>query len=370
MKHLGKWKTQGLITLVLVLFLLLMPFQDYTERTFLMDSMNYPEDLVGTMNTDGGILTIPAGLGSFTLDTGNHYFRHGTYEVTFNVSSSEAGNTVDVYDPLYVNEDNTTGKILASAEVPVDGGNIHLTFTIEDYAESIDFRVNCETPMTFESVYLLSQQGLYQDPYIYAGLVILASVLFFLYRRRHKVRPEPLFLLVFAALWASLPTCFAWLPSGHDMYFHYGRLFTLSEELGNTLLPVRFHAAMARGFGYCVPMMYSEFFLYPFALLIRLGLSPIGCWHLMVLTINLATAWVAYVSFAQLTRSRRIGLIAALLYTLSMYRLINLYTRAAIGEVLATLFLPLLLLGMYQLFLGNSRKWWIAVSSSPMSFPR
>lgn len=361
MKHLGKWKTQGLITLVLVLFLLLMPFQDYTERTFLMDSMNYPEDLVGTMNTDGGILTIPAGLGSFTLDTGNHYFRHGTYEVTFNVSSSEAGNTVDVYDPLYVNEDNTTGKILASAEVPVDGGNIHLTFTIEDYAESIDFRVNCETPMTFESVYLLSQRGLYQDPYIYAGLVILASVLFFLYRRRHKVRPEPLFLLVFAALWASLPTCFAWLPSGHDMYFHYGRLFTLSEELGNTLLPVRFHAAMARGFGYCVPMMYSEFFLYPFALLIRLGLSPIGCWHLMVLAINLATAWVAYVSFAQLTRSRRIGLIAALLYTLSMYRLINLYTRAAIGEVLATLFLPLLLLGMYQLFLGNSRKWWIAV---------
>ena len=40
MKHLGKWKTQGLITLILVLLLLLMPFQDYTERTFLMDSMN------------------------------------------------------------------------------------------------------------------------------------------------------------------------------------------------------------------------------------------------------------------------------------------------------------------------------------------
>lgn len=135
------------------------------------------------------------------LDTGSHYFRHGTYEVTFNVTSSEPGNTVDVYDPLYVNEDNTTGKILASAEVPVDGENIHLAFTIEDYAESIQFRVNCQTPMTFESVYLLSQRGLYQDPYIYAGLVVLASALFFLYRRKHKVRPEPLALLVFAALW-------------------------------------------------------------------------------------------------------------------------------------------------------------------------
>lgn len=60
MKHLGKWKTQGLITLILVLLLLLMPFQDYTERTFLMDSMNYPEDLIGTLNTDEGTIQVPA----------------------------------------------------------------------------------------------------------------------------------------------------------------------------------------------------------------------------------------------------------------------------------------------------------------------
>ena len=72
MKHLGKWKTQGLITLILVLLLLLMPFQDYTERTFLMDSMNYPEDLIGTLDTDEGTIQVPAGLGSFVLDTGSH----------------------------------------------------------------------------------------------------------------------------------------------------------------------------------------------------------------------------------------------------------------------------------------------------------
>ncbi len=361
MKRLEKWKMQGLITLLLVLFLLLMPFQDYTERTFLMDSMNYPEELIGTFGTDEGILTVPAGVGSFTLETGSHYFRQGTYEVTFNVTSSEAGNSVDVYDPNYLNADNTVGKVLASSEVPTDGRNIHLTFTIEDFAESIVFRVNSETPMTFESVYLLSQRGLYRDPYIYAGLVVLASVLFFFYRKKYKVRTEPLFLLLFAVLWSSLPTCFAWLSTGHDMYFHYGRIFNLAQDLAEGTFPVRFHSHMARGFGYCVPMMYSEFFLYPFALLIRLGLSPIGCWHLLVFMANLATAYVAYYSFSVLTRSRRIGLLTAILYTLSMYRLINLYTRAAFGEVLATIFLPLLLLGMYQLFLGNSRKWWIAV---------
>lgn len=52
---------------------------------------------------------------------------------------------------------------------------------------------------------------------------------------------------------------------------------------------------------------------------------------------------------------------AAFFYTLSAYRLINLYTRSAVGEVLATVFLPLLMLGMYQLFYGNYKKWLTAV---------
>ena len=37
------------------------------------------------------------------------------------------------------------------------------------------------------------------------------------------------------------------------------------------------------------------------------------------------------------------------------------YTRAAVGEVLAAIFLPLLLLGIYQLFYGDSRRWITAV---------
>ena len=361
MKYFSKIKGQCLITALLVLILLIMPFQDYTEQTFLSDTLEYPDDLAGTFHADGGVLDIPAGLGTFTLNTDSHYLKHGTYEVTFNVTSDTEGSSVDVFNPYYVNEDNTCGKVLASAPISTNGENIHVTFTVEDYVEAVQFRVNSVAPLTFDSIYLLSQRGLYKDPYIYAGLLLLASVLFLVYRRKHKVRPEPLLLLLFAALWTTLPMCFPWLPSGHDMYFHYGRLFNLSEGLGETLLPIRYHARMFRGFGYGAPMLYSEFFLYPFALLCRMGLSPIGCWHLMILTVNLATAAVSYYAFSHLCRSRRIGLIASFLYTMSMYRLINLYTRAALGEVLATIFLPLLVIGMYHLFLGNMKKWWIAV---------
>lgn len=51
---------------------------------------------------------------------------------------------------------------------------------------------------------------------------------------------------------------------------------------------------------------------------------------------------------------------AAFLYTLSIYRLIDLYTRAALGEGMAMIFLPLVMWGMYELFLGNEKKWYLA----------
>ena len=85
------------------------------------------------------------------------------------------------------------------------------------------------------------------------------------------------------------------------------------------------------------------------------GVSLVNCYKVFVFLLNAGTAAVAYVSFSGLLRSKRTGLLAALLYTLSVYRLIDLYTRAAAGEALAMVFLPLVLWGMYELFLGDRK---------------
>lgn len=361
MNFLRQYKGQILITLILFLAILIMPFQDYTERTFLPDEMNYPEESIGIVQSADGLMTVPDNAGSITLNSNRYYLKKGTYEVTFDVRSSAEGNTVEVCDPLYIHPDNTSGKTLSSAPIPATGEMIRLTFSIEDYLECIEFRIHTESAAEFASIYLMSQRNLYLDPYIYAGLLLLASALLFIYRTHRKVRPEVLVLLAFAAIWSCLPLCFTWLPKGHDLFFHYGRLFSLSKELSQGIFPVRIHSGMYRGFSYMCPVFYPEFFLYPFALFGVLGMSPIGCYKLLLICINFAAAGLSYYSFSRLFRSRKHGLAAAFLYTLSMYRFVNLYTRAAIGESLASLFLPLLLLGMYQLFLGDSRRWLTAV---------
>lgn len=352
---------QLLLTLFLFLAILVMPFQNYMERDFTSADMNYPEESIGVVGTDGGLLSVPDGAGNLMLNSNDFYFKAGTYQVVFFVSSPSAGNTVEIYDPLYLNEDNTSGRVLAEAEVIPGEESVSVTFTTEEYLSCIQFRVQTDSALTFTGIHLQSDPGLYNDPYICAGLVLLGSALLFLYRSRRKIRPEILLLLSFAAVWSSLPLCFPWLLKGHDMYFHYGRLFNLSRDLFSESFPVRIHPGIFKGFGYMGPVFYAETFLYPFALLIRMGMSPLGCYKLLFLCVNFATAGVSYYAFSRLCRSRRLGVITSFFYMLASYRLLNLYTRAALGEVLAAIFLPLLILGMYQLFYGDSRRWITAV---------
>lgn len=352
---------QLLLTLFLFLAILAMPFQDYMEREFSAKDMNYPEDSIGIVSEEGGVLTVPDGAGHIILNSNNLYFKKGTYQVVFFVTSPAEGNTVEIYDSLYLNPDNTSGRILAQADVPAGQESVALTFTVEDYISCVQFRVQTDSALTFTGISMLSQRGLYNDPYICAGLLLLGSGLLLVYRSRRKIRPEILLVLSFAAIWTSLPLCFPWLQMGHDLYFHYGRLFNLSRDLFSGDFPVRIHPYLFKGFGYMSPTFYAETFLYPFALLIRMGMSPIGCYQLLLLCVNFVTAGVSYYAFSRLCRSRRLGLITSFFYMLASYRLINLYTRAALGEVLAAIFLPLLILGMYQLFYGDSSRWITAV---------
>lgn len=91
---------QLLLTLFLFLAILVMPFQNYMERDFTSADMNYPEESIGVVGTDGGLLSVPDGAGNLMLNSNDFYFKAGTYQVVFFVSSPSAGNTVEVYDPL------------------------------------------------------------------------------------------------------------------------------------------------------------------------------------------------------------------------------------------------------------------------------
>lgn len=172
----------------------------------------------------------------------------------------------------------------------------------------------------------------------------------------HARRRDAL-VLVFAAGFASMPLLWDGVYHGHDLLFHLNRIEGIASGLRAGQFPVRIHASTLLGYGYAAPEFYPEMFLYFPAVLRNLGVSLAASVRVFEMTINLVTAFVCYVSTRLLFKSRRVALGTSVLYTLCVYRLVNLYTRATIGESLAMIFFPLLILAMVEVLTRDERRW-------------
>lgn len=141
-----------------------------------------------------------------------------------------------------------------------------------------------------------------------------------------------------------------YLMAGHDLPFHLMRIEGLYHGLAQGIFPVKIHPVWARDYGYAVGIFYGDLFLYIPALLRLLGFSVQTALKLFVAFINLGTVLSAYFCFRKLFSSKKAGLTGSALYTLSLYRLSDVYTRASLGEYSALMCLPLILCGFYLIY--------------------
>ena len=166
--------------------------------------------------------------------------------------------------------------------------------------------------------------------------------------RRRALR-LPLALLGITVL-ACLPLFSDHLYFGHDLRYHLQRITAMAAELSYGQFPVRIATTTLNGYGYINPLCYCELFLLLPALLYNAWLPLRTCYQVYVFAVTLAACGFSYLCFARISRSRRGGVLGAALYTLSVYRLVCVYFRAAVGEYTAMSFLPLVLLGVYEIY--------------------
>ena len=159
------------------------------------------------------------------------------------------------------------------------------------------------------------------------------------------------------AVLASIPVFVDYMILGADLSFHLLRIEGLADALRQGIFPARVEPMWLYGHGYANSLFYCDTFLLFPALLRLLGFSVQTSYHMFVAAVNLATAWIAYVSFRGCFRksqgertARLLGLFGSLLYTLAPYRIYNIYNRGAVGEYTAMMFLPLLCFGFYMIF--------------------
>ncbi len=143
---------------------------------------------------------------------------------------------------------------------------------------------------------------------------------------------------------------------GDDWGFHLLRVEGLISGLRDGQLPVRIQGNWLRGYGYAVSIFYSDLFLLIPALFRWIGFTVSTSYRLFLAVVNLATLAMAYQCFRRVFRSRSVGAASAILYVVSAYRIHNIYMRAALGETLAMVFLPLIFYGLYRIFSEDPKK--------------
>ncbi|MBR2942265.1 MAG: hypothetical protein IKB82_02595 [Clostridia bacterium] len=172
----------------------------------------------------------------------------------------------------------------------------------------------------------------------------------------HRRRRDALALL-FAAAFASMPAMMTVIFDGHDLFFHMNRIEGIAAALRCGQFPVRIHASTLLGYGYAASPYYPELFLYIPALLRNMGVSLMASVQVFMMLINLASALICHRSAKRILGDGGAALLASVLYTLSNYRLINVYARAAFGEALAMVFFPLLIEALVEVLTRDERRW-------------
>lgn len=230
------------------------------------------------------------------------------------------------------------------------------------------FWMNIDLNMTFRIYYngvgSVSFQSFSVEELPYAANVDLfftvlmlaaADVLIFLWMRRKDRPMQEQTKYVFASLMvismmASFPLMTGYAINGHDFYFHMTRIEGLKDGLLSGQFPVRINPLFYNGYGYANSVFYGELFLYLPAFLRMIGFTLNDSWLVLIGCVNLLTCFICYYSFNGMMKKPVVALVGTALYTLAPYRLVDIYLRAALGEFIAMTFLPLVLYGMYRIY--------------------
>lgn len=323
--------------------------KNYTVDEYLLSENATADDIaVSIDDTTGGE--------EIFLSTPPLSLKKGIYQIPVDYAADYPGSFVSVtsslgslemkcpdleLDPLY-----RTKTMVLDISRSVDDAVIRVSFSGEGYVHINNIGIH-ETSF------------LYKKNLFYALLLCLFLNIGCLFLRSDtRIRKIMLALSGIFAV-SCYPLYADFLTIGHDLPFHLLRIEAISQGLSQGTFPVKLHPLWANGYGYAVGVFYGDAFLYFPAFLRLLGFSIQDSYKFFVVFINLGTILLSYYSFRKMFSDEKTALLGCLAYTLAPYRLMDMYTRAAVGEYCAMMVFPLILCGFYLAFQDSGKEnWW------------
>ncbi|MBO6134098.1 MAG: hypothetical protein J6P05_07180, partial [Lachnospiraceae bacterium] len=144
--------------------------------------------------------------------------------------------------------------------------------------------------------------------------------------------------------------------NGDDVIYHLLRIDALKTGIEAGCPFLRINMLFFGGEGYASSLFYPDFLLYVPAALRVMGLGINASFHIFLGLCIIATFASVFFSIKYITGDRFPAVVGAIALTLSEYHLGDIYKRAALGEVTAFIFIPLVLAGIYSLIFDEFRK--------------
>lgn len=281
----------------------------------------------------------------------------GVYQIQINYNADRAGNTIQASSSQLSSLDFQCPSI----ELEPSQHSATMTLDIGRHAEDITISASFQgegyLSITGVGIYETSSQ--YKKNLFYAVVLCLFFALIYKFRQSDLKTRRVMLALGGIFLVSCYPLYTDYLVVGHDIPFHLLRIEGIQMGLSQGVFPVRIHPVWAKDYGYAVGVFYGDALLYFPAFLRLLGFSIQTAYKYFVAAMNLGTILIAFFSFRRMFQSSQIGVVGTLAYTLSLYRLADVYTRASVGEYTAMMFLPLVLLGFYLIFKETDKSnWW------------
>lgn len=117
------------------------------------------------------------------------------------------------------------------------------------------------------------------------------------------------------------------------------------------------------GFGYSWSIFYSPLTAYLPLIFKLLTTSFTLCLKLFMFVTMLLSGIFMYKLVYKISNSYKAGLISAIIYIIAPYHLTDLYNRIAVAELASFVFLPITFLGMYNLFNGGKKTYYITIGA-------
>ena len=315
------------------------------QKSFSVDELIVSENAVVTEDIATDSSRSSAGS---LLTTADLSLNAGTYQFLIDYNVDQEGSYVSA-------SSSRLGPMeLRCSSVNLDPAGQTAVLTAELSRSTSDLQMNVyfsgAGSIRISSIIVAETSNLYKKTLFYAVLLCLfINFTVYFYRSDLSRRKVILALTgIFAAVCYPLYTDY--LTVGHDLPFHLMRIEGIAEGLRSGIFPVKIHPLWAKGYGYAVGIFYGDVLLYFPALLRLLGFSVQTAYKFFAAAMNLGTVVISYFSFKRMFHSGKLGVLGCLLYSTALYRLLDTYTRAAVGEYTAMLFFPLVLCGFYLIF--------------------